>query len=173
MMTVDLSFYGLTLFSICAKIRYHPHQLLCSTVLKLRGELVDLKQSQPNDQELLSAKSGTLRRGLRLLDEVIDSTRCSRDDLLPMIKLTSPPPPCSFCGGELFRAVFCCTDSCVRDGAATSPEDSKILICDLCFIDGRACRCGSMEPYRLQPLAGLIELRTSIVDVLGLTDENS
>jgi hypothetical protein len=121
---------------------------------------------------LLSAKSGTLERGLRLLDEVIRSSYCSQDESLPLIELTLPPPPCSFCGGELFRTVFCCTDSCIRDGATSGSVDSKILICNLCFADGRACRCGSMTPNRLQPLAGLIELRTNIVTLLGLTDEN-
>jgi len=169
---VGLSFYELTLFSTCVEVRYNPHQLLCNTVLELREELVNLKRSHPNDQELLSAKSGVLEQGFKLLDEVINSTDCSQDDLLPVVELTSPPPPCSFCGGELFRTIFRCTDSCARNDATTGEEDSKILICDLCFIDGRSCRCGSMEPYRLQPLAELINLRTSIVDVLGLTDGN-
>lgn len=165
-------FVQLTLFSICAQTRYHPHQLLCNTVLKLRNELVNLKQSQPNDSVLLSAKSGTLEQGFRLLDEVIASTHCERDDELPTIEFTLSPPPCTFCGGELFRAVFCCTDSCVRDDATSDSTDDKIVICDLCFVDGRACKCGSMAPYWLQPLAGLVELRTNIANLLGL-DEGS
>lgn len=165
-------FRGLSLVSICAKTRYHPHQLVCSTVLKLREELNILKQIQPNDLELLSTKTATLEQGFRILDEVVRSTYCSQDDQLPTIELSSPPPPCSFCGGELFRAIFRCTNSCVRDDATAGPQDSEILICDLCFIDGHACRCGSMEPYRLQPLAGLVELRTSIVNILGLTDDD-
>jgi hypothetical protein len=169
---VDPSIYELTLFSICAKIRHHPHQLLCSTVLELHEELVNLKQSQPNDLELLSAKSGVLERGFRLLDTVINSTDCSQDNLLPMMELALPPPPCSFCRGELFRAIFCCTNSCFCDDAAAGSEGSKILICDLCFIDGRACQCGSMEPYQLQSLVGLIELRTSVMNILNLPDRN-
>lgn len=164
-------FRNLNLVSICAKIRYHPHQLLCSTVRKLHEELSNIKQTQPNDLELLSMKSATLEQGFRILDEVISSTYCLQDDQLPTIELSSLPPPCSFCGGELFRAVFLCTNSCVRDGETDGPQDSKILVCDLCFIDGRACQCGSMEPYRLQPLDRLIELRNSIVNVLGLTDD--
>lgn len=165
-------FRGLTLVSICAKTRYRPYQIVCSTGLKLREELDTLKQIQPNDLELLSTKSATLEQGLRILDEVISSTYSSQDDQLPTMELSSPPPPCSFCGGELFRAIFRCTNSCVRDEATAGSQDSEILICDLCFIDGRACRCGSMEPYRLQPLAELIELRTSIVNILGLTDDD-
>lgn len=162
--------YKLTLFSICARIRYHPLQILCNTVLKLHEELAHLKRSQPNDPVVsLSAKSETLKRGFRLLDAVISSSYYSQDESLPLIKL-SPPPPCSFCGGELFRTAFRCTDSCARDDATSESMGSKILICNLCFVDGRACRCGSMTPYRLQPLDGLIELRTNIAELLGSID---
>ena len=164
-----LAICKLTLRSICAQIRYHPHQILCSAVLKLHEELTNLKKSQPNDPAILSAKSGALERGCKLLDEVIDSCYRSQDDL-PSIELT-PPPPCSFCGGELFQTAFRCTDSCVRDDADSGSVDPKILICNLCFADGRACRCESMTPYQLQPLAGLIGLRMNVANLLDLTDE--
>ena len=141
-------------------------------MLKLRGELSNIKRTRPNDLELLSTKSATLEQGFKILDEIISSTYCPQDDQLPTIELTLLPPPCSFCGGELFRAIFRCVNSCVCDDATAGPQDSKILICDLCFIDGRACRCKSMEPCRLQPLDELIELRTSIVNILGLTDDD-
>lgn len=162
--------YKLTLSSICARIRHHPHRILCDTVRQLHEELANLKQSQPSDLTLFSEKSRILERGFRLLDEVINSSYCSQDELLPLIGLTLQPP-CSFCGGELFRTVFRCADSCTCDDTTGGSVDSKILICNLCFVDGRACRCGSMKPYRLQPLEGLIELRTNIADLLGLTDE--
>jgi len=168
-----LVFYTLTPFSICAKVRYHPHQILFDTVHKLYEELLELKQSQPNDPISLSAKSGILKRGLNLLDEAINSSYCSQDDLLPIIGLVLPPPPCSFCGGELFRTVFCCTDSCALDATTSSSLDCKILICNYCFIDGRACSCGSMSPYRIRPLDKLIELRTNVANLLGLSDDDS
>lgn len=156
--------------SICTQIRHRPHQILCDTVFRLYEELFNLKHSQPNNLALFSAKSGSLETGLGLLDEVINFSYCSQDDILPLIELT-PPPPCSFCGGELFRVVFCCTGSCVCDSAGS--VDSKVLICILCFADGRACRCGSMAPYRLRPLAGLLRLREDIATLLGLTDPPS
>lgn len=164
----------LTLFSTCVKIRYHPQQVLCDTISRLHDELAGLKQSQPNDLVLLSAKSGTLKKGLMLLDEVINYTHCPQDDLFPLMELASTSPSCSFCGGELFRATFRCSDSCTRDSydGPSGLEDSKILICNLCFVDGRACRCGSMEPYRLQPLDGLIKLRGSVVKLLGSANED-
>lgn len=156
--------------SICAHIRYRPHQILCDTLFGLHGELSNLKQSQPNDLALLSSKSGSLERGLRLLDEVINFSYCSEDEIFPLIELTTPPPPCSFCGGELFRTVFCCTASCTRDGSIGSSAESKIMICNLCFVDGRTCRCGSMAPYRLRPLAELIKLREDVANLLGPID---
>lgn len=161
----------LTPLSVCAKIRYRPHRILCDIVLGLYEELFDLKRSQPNDQSSLLAKSGILERTFDLLDEVVKSSYCSQDELLPITELPSPPPPCSFCGGELFRTVFRCTDSCVRDDASGGSVDCKILICDHCFIDGRTCRCGSMAPYRLQPLEELLNIRTNVVNLLGLSDE--
>ena len=165
--------YVLTPFSVCAEVRYHPHQILCSTVLKLHEEFFNLKRSQSNDPSVLSAKSGTLEEGLKLLDEVIDSSRCSQEELPPIADLTLPPPPCSFCGGELFRTLFCCVNSCVRDGTTGGSVDCKILICSHCFIDGRSCRCGFMKPYRIQPLDDLVELRKNVASLLNLSDENS
>lgn len=162
----------LTPFSICVKTRYHPHQIIYTAVLKLYEELIDLKQSQTNDPSL-SAKSATLERGFKLLDEVIDYSHCTQDESLPVIELTLSPPPCSFCGGEIFRTVFCCAGSCIRDGATDGSAECKILICSHCFIDGRACHCGSMDPYRLQPLDKLIELRKNIANLLDLSDGNS
>lgn len=170
MKITNLSLSELILYSICAQIRYRPLQILCDTVFTLHRELSILKQSQPNDPASLSAKSRSLEIGLELLDEVISFSYCSQDDVLPLIELT-PPPPCSSCGGELFRTVFCCIVSCTRDDVTSGSMDSKILICNLCFVDGRGCRCGYMAPYRLRPLAGLIELRENIVNLLGSIDE--
>jgi len=167
------TFSSLTSSSICAKIRYHPHRILCNTVLELHEELFHLKQSQPNDLLLLSAKSEVLRRVFALLDEVVKSSYCLQDELLPIIKLPTSPSPCSFCGGEIFRTVFRCTNSCVRDDATNDSVDDKILICNLCFIDGCACRCGSMAPHRLQPLAELLDLRANVVNLLSLSDEHN
>lgn len=156
--------------SICARIRHRPNQTLCDTILELYAELSDFKKSRPNDLASLSAKSISLGSGLRLLDEVISFSHCSQDDDLPLIELT-PLPPCSFCGGELFRSVFRCTASCFRDDATDESSGSKILICNLCFVDGRTCRCGSMEPCRLQPLAELTDLRENVASLLGSIGE--
>ena len=162
----------LILFSICSRIRYQPHQILCNTVLNLYEEMRIIQQSQPDDPSL-SAKVVILKRGLSLLDEAIGSSYCSQDESLPFIKLAPPIPYCSFCGGELFRTVFGCTELCVRDGAPDDSVNCKILICSQCFIDGRSCRCRSMTPYRIQPLEELIKLRTNAANLLGVSDEGS
>lgn len=153
------------------RTRYRPQRVLYTFLQGLSEEVVNLKEAQPNDLESLSEKSRTLEQGLRLFDEVINFSYCSCDDELPTIEPLSPHTSCSFCGGELFRTAFCCAGSCVRDDAAGDMVDFKIVLCDLCFVDGRACRCGTMIPYRLQSLEGLINLRTKIADVLdGLID---
>ena len=114
--------------------------------------LQELQEAQP-DNPSLSEKSETLKRGLPLLDEAINSSHCLQDELLPTLSLGPEPPLCSFCRGEIFRNVFCCAESCVCDGATGDSVHCKILICSYCFIDGRACRCGSMKPYKTQSLA--------------------
>ena len=156
---------------ICTQIRYHPHQVLCDTILGLYRELNDLQSSGPDDP-LRLVRSATLKQVLGLFDEVINSNYSLQDESIPIIDLALPAPPCSFCGGELFGAVFYCNNSCLRDDAPRDSADRNILICSLCFIDGRACRCGSMTPYRIQPLDGLIELRKNIFDLLHPPDEN-
>ena len=131
-----------------------------------------LKGSQPNNLDLLLEKSSTLQQGLRLLDEVISFTHCLRDNEILASGSLSLYTPCSFCGGEIFRTAFLCAGSCVRDGAAIDTAGSKIVLCNLCVVNGHVCRCGSMTPCRLQPLDGLVNLRTKIADLLdGLVDE--
>jgi hypothetical protein len=131
-----------------------------------------LKEYQPNDRGPLLAESSTLEQGLRLLDEVICFSHCLNDSEIPTSEPLSPYPSCSFCGGELFRTAFLCAGSCVRDGAADDTAGSKVVFCNLCVVDGRTCRCGSMTPYRFQSLEELVNLRAKIADLLdGLVDE--
>lgn len=126
--------------------------------------------SEPPDFSLISGEAQKLERWLRLFDEIVGPTYCEDDDKLPLINLGASPPFCAFCGGELFRSVFCCRGSCVQDD---QPGHGRvgIVLCTFCFIDGRKCRCGDMEPSRIQALSDLLNLRNDISEILlGLSE---
>ncbi|KAF9777832.1 hypothetical protein BJ322DRAFT_1114761 [Thelephora terrestris] len=131
-----------------AAVPYHPQKIIVFKILDLCNKLGELKGSQPDDPSLL-AISETLKNRFILFDEVINSSHCSQDELLPTLDL----------------------GSCVRDNTTGDLVDCKILICSYCFIDGRACLCGNMKPWKTQPLAELMEIRTRIANLLGVSDE--
>ncbi|KAF9786226.1 hypothetical protein BJ322DRAFT_1020308 [Thelephora terrestris] len=132
----------------CSQVPYHPQKIIVFKILDLCNKLGELKGSQPDDPSLL-AISETLKNRFILFDEVINSSHCSQDELLPTLDL----------------------GSCVRDNTTGDLVDCKILICSYCFIDGRACLCGNMKPWKTQPLAELMEIRTRIANLLGVSDE--
>ncbi|KAF9789454.1 hypothetical protein BJ322DRAFT_1000873, partial [Thelephora terrestris] len=113
--------------------------------------------------------SPLLQQWLRLFDEVVRPTYCEDDDNLPLVDL-GPSSFCAFCGGELFRSVFCCTGSCIRDDQPN--HESAIIVCTSCYIDGRVCRCGNMAPSRTGALSDLLDFRNNVIEVLRDLPEN-
>lgn len=129
-----------------------------------------MQATGPCDSPLVSDAIQGLQRWLRLFDEVVGPTHCEDDDKLPLAELGSSTF-CAFCGGELFRSIFCCTGSCIRD-SQPSRESATIIVCAYCFIDGRVCSCGSMAPSRTRALSDLLTFRSDVTKVLCGLPEN-
>lgn len=126
-------------------------------------ELTRSSEAEPNDRAAILVGCKDLADMLGLFEEVLTSGFCNDDEAVPILSLATPPQFCAFCGGELFRSVFSCTGGCERD---QDQPGNKITLCGSCYVDGRTCECGIMEPRRLQPLAEFLKVQDDIHGLL-------
>lgn len=72
---------------------------------------------------------------------------------------------CDFCGADVFQAFFECKICNSEDGHETT---EGILICPSCYVEGRTCLCGSMEPVQLRSFRSLVASRNRATEVINL-----
>lgn len=58
---------------------------------------------------------------------------------------------CDFCGSDIFISFFCCQD-CFLPTEDSSGLGGGLHICPGCYVEGRSCRCGLMDPVQSWPL---------------------
>lgn len=101
-----------------------------------------------------------VRRLLGIVDEILGVESYPEDDQLPFLEdQPMADLTCASCGGEIFRTAFCCVGTCLRDGKTEVTARSQIIICPLCFVDGRVCSCNNMQPVRIRAMSTLMETR--------------
>ncbi|KAH9951236.1 hypothetical protein B0H21DRAFT_685285 [Amylocystis lapponica] len=70
---------------------------------------------------------------------------------------------CDFCGADIFQSFLECHECTPND--VTSIGDG-LLICAACYVDGRTCRCGSMNAVQYRPFEDLLRTRNKAAKVL-------
>lgn len=58
---------------------------------------------------------------------------------------------CDFCGSDIFISFFCCK-TCSLSVEESSEVGDGLHICPGCYVEGRSCRCGLMDPMQYWPL---------------------
>jgi hypothetical protein len=120
---------------------------------------------------------GNLQRLLEVYDDILLEEACHMkdDDKLSFV-LNTPPPSsstsddtddrimCDFCGADIFQSFLECR-TCVKKPEQVTPG-SGCVVCSRCYIDGRTCRCGSMNPVQRGPFDNLLKVRNEAVEVL-------
>lgn len=119
---------------------------------------------------------GSLQRLLEVYDDILLEEACHmKDDKLSFV-LNTPPPSsstsndtddriiCDFCGADIFQSFLECR-TCVKKPEQVTPG-SGCVVCSRCYIDGRTCRCGSMNPVQRVPFDNLLKVRNEAVEVL-------
>jgi len=104
-----------------------------------------------------------IRKLLAMVDEILGIELYPEDDQLPFLEeQPTVDLTCASCGGEIFRTAFCCSGTCLRDGKTEVSVRSQIIICPLCFVDGRICSCQAMRPVRVRATSTLMETRDTV-----------
>ena len=108
-----------------------------------------------------------MRTLLGMVDEILGVESYPEGDQLPSLD-TQPSVDltCASCGGEIFLTVFRCKGPCLRDGETEFSAENQVIICTLCFADGRACSCQDMRPAHVRDIAQLTETRDMVHDLV-------
>lgn len=67
---------------------------------------------------------------------------------------------CDFCSGDIFQSFFECRKCCDVD-------DDPCQLCPGCYVEGRNCKCGDMQPMQYQDFQRLIDVRTKSVNLIN------
>jgi hypothetical protein len=107
-------------------------------------------------------------RLLGIVNEILRVESCP-EDVSQLPSFEEQPPvdlACASCGGEIFQTAFSCEGTCLRDDIAEASNGNKVVICPLCFVDGRTCSCGGMRPLRVREMGPLIKARDMVHDFI-------
>ncbi|KAG8876333.1 hypothetical protein FRC20_001836 [Serendipita sp. 405] len=73
---------------------------------------------------------------------------------------------CHCCGADVWQSAFVCDQCNIYD--PPSSEVGYIVICPPCYLDGRSCRCRTMQPVQDRPFAELLELGNTALQLLSM-----
>ncbi|KAG6887505.1 hypothetical protein C0995_014763 [Termitomyces sp. Mi166 len=130
------------------------------TLLKLFGSVL-LEESPPRNLHLHCLQSATLPP---------NSSNSSNAPSAVIARLT-----CDFCGADIFQSFFECL-KCVpsRKGpdSSTVKHGDGLVICPGCYIEGRSCNCGDMDPIQCRPFQELVSAHNQVVELLSKFKSN-
>lgn len=121
----------------------------------------------------LDSLANELKQLLGLFDDILAQEVTVQHDFLPHISQSGSTYcddiNCDFCGADIFQSFFEC-DKCVSP--SPSGDSSPILlgyglvICPSCYVEGRSCRCGNMQPVQCRVMADLLQSRNDAAEAI-------
>jgi hypothetical protein len=101
-----------------------------------------------------------IARLIELLDDVLEQEYSTQHRRLRQVTNSFVPGGhghvCDFCGADIFLSFFQC-DSCSSGDGSEDP----ICLCPACFVEGRTCKCRSMEPVKCGNFRELLRNRNN------------
>ena len=130
---------------------------MCSRFERLRA----------SEESVTLSSTLEMKKLLGIVNEIIGVESYPDDDQLPSFEDQLPSfesrpvvdLACASCGGEVFQVAFDCKSTCLRDDETGTSSGNKGVICPLCFVEGRTCSCGEMQPVRVREIGPLVETR--------------
>lgn len=83
-------------------------------------------------------------------------------------------PVCGYCSTDLFLGAFQCKNCSPSksnieihpQGASSHEHGGGVLLCSFCYIEGRECACGAMDPVQFGSFAQLLLARNEAVNLV-------
>lgn len=153
-------------FRLCHPERFSIRRMIHKALVTHTTALDSLLVPEPHGLSLQHIDKW-LQTLLRLLDEVLLEGYCRDHESLDLINRPSNELVCHFCGSCLFLSCFRCVGDCSNTGRDSVPEGSPIFICPTCYVEGRTCGCGNMDPERLSSISHMLQDRNRAAEVLS------
>lgn len=139
---------------MCIPAKFPLKSLACQALIS-RSERLGEAEEDVTPSTILE-----IQRLLKIVDEVLGVELCPVEDQPPLLEEQSlADPACDSCGGEIFQASFICSGTCLRGGKTQAPGENAMIICPSCFVEGRTCGCGTMEPLYVREIGPFVEAR--------------
>ncbi|KAG8814063.1 hypothetical protein FRC17_001303 [Serendipita sp. 399] len=72
---------------------------------------------------------------------------------------------CNCCGADVWQSAFICKRcNFSRD---SDSDAGYVIVCPPCYLDGRSCRCKTMQPVQSRPFGELLKLGNDAVQLLS------
>ncbi|KAG1891191.1 hypothetical protein F4604DRAFT_398256 [Suillus subluteus] len=122
-------------------------------------------RSSPTVNSDLERVADDLHHLLELLDDVLGEEYSPKHQDMPHVSQSDTSHQsnicCDFCGADIFQSFFECLP-CALHSPGTSDEmkiGDGIVVCPLCYVEGRGCKCGTMNPIQCRPFGDLLRVR--------------
>lgn len=115
-----------------------------------------------------------LKQLVCLFDDILIAEASISRDSMPHISQSGVSHTdnlhCDFCGADIFQSFFEC-DSCLPVSSSSVsggvlPVGDGLILCPSCYVEGRTCQCGNMQPVQCRPFGYLLGIRDRAVKAI-------
>ncbi|KAG6888899.1 hypothetical protein C0992_007223 [Termitomyces sp. T32_za158] len=168
---------------VCRQEIYRVKSTIYQTILKRKEILLLSTRHHKQRQAVLAPKIEdkklrlTTESLLKLFDSVlVEESPIPHRRIHCLQSVTTPTTAvdqlsCDFCGADVFQSFFECL-SCVNGPQDSNSSKAKhgdgFVICAGCYIEGRSCKCGNMEPVQCRPFQELLDVRNKVAELLSV-----
>ncbi|KAI0798028.1 hypothetical protein C8Q75DRAFT_740370 [Abortiporus biennis] len=162
---------------VCRAEQYRVRKIVHRSIIqtyKSMHKLID----EGRTHEVKSYKRDGFKKLLRLFDIILYEAYVQDYGTLPCIATANPDIDpflaynlsCDFCGADIFQSFFECP-SCGTPSDHDDDSDSSggigcgLLICPMCYVEGRTCFCGDMHAAQVGKLDELLKTRNEAFKV--------
>jgi len=146
---------------VCRSEIYRVKRTIYDTLVQRTAALETLLNDTPDSTfDSVNPLCKDVARLIDLLDDVLEQEYSTQHRRLRQVTNYFAPgghgPACDFCGADIFLSSFQC-DSCSLGDGSRDP----ICLCPTCVIEGRMCKCRSMEPVQGGSFRDLLRSRNN------------
>lgn len=181
---------------VCRRETYRVKSTIHYTLLRKTMELEDLsaqyRRRHSNRNRSADVKDD-LHKLIQLFDDILveeyspdhANMSCLSSATLPLPTSTASPPPrsdssatltpddkesgfipvtCDFCTADIFQSFFECREC--TPGNSTAALGDGYAVCTGCYVEGRSCKCGTMDAVQCRSFDELLQDRNRAVKAL-------
>ncbi|KAF9227649.1 hypothetical protein BS17DRAFT_774094 [Gyrodon lividus] len=162
---------------VCRQEIYKVKSIIFHAVQHFTSVLENPPANSTERDTIASAEQ--LKQLVVLFDDVLASDYSTTRDSMPHVSqsgsIHKDDLHCDFCGADVFQSFFEC-DSCTpmpsSEASGILAVGDGLVLCPLCYVEGRTCRCGETQPVQCRPFSDLLETRDRAVRAIQPVDNN-